>query len=111
LIEPRNDYLIVRRDEPEQGLIVLPDIAEQKSIHGTVLRIGPGKWVPGEWWKFKTGWEWIEGYREPLKVHPGQRISFNSRWNDFAANFEDDLPLGHDARLHLIKEGDIFIPF
>jgi co-chaperonin GroES (HSP10) len=108
LIQPRNDYLLVRRAEAPEGLIILPDIAKEKSLYGEVLAVGPGRWIPGEWWKVKGKWEWYEGYRRLPSVHVGQRIAFNSVWNDFAGDLYDDLPIGHDARLHLIQEGDIF---
>ena len=127
MIEPRNDYLLVRRAEAPQGLIIRPDIAQEKSLYGEVLAVGPGRWFPGQWWNVRKvvqdnfngipmsyatrEWEWIPGHRQPPSVHVGQKILFNSKWNDFAANFEDDLPLGADARLHLIQEGDIFSIF
>lgn len=107
MIEPRNDYLLVEREETPQGLIVLPDIALEKSIYGRVLSVGPGKWLPGEWWKVKGQWEWFDGERRAMAVRPGMRVAFNSKWNDFAGDYHDDLPLGADKRLHLIQEGDI----
>lgn len=123
-IQPRNDRILVRRiEQPEQmiGRFVIPDVARQKGILGEVVAVGPGKWVPGEWWKcsdqtppkdwrrWQTGdydldgngniWEWIPGYRQAPSVQPKQTVYFNSRWNDV-----EQLPGG----MHLIQEADIF---
>lgn len=134
MIEPRGDRIVIQRIE-EPSAIVLTDAA--KSIKGVVLAVGPGKWHPGEWWYFKSfqfygtcrcegrcdcadeGWHWIEGYREPLDVHVGDKVLFNSRWNDFSAGenkgtgadgkgpLERPLPLNADSLLHLVQEADI----
>src|SRR5277367_3889302 len=100
-IQPTEDRILVQRiDEPSN--ILLTD--KPKSIKGVVLAVGPGKWIPGTWWKFakftlngpsrryiekgsddwNDGWEWIPGYRERMDVHVGQIIAFNSRWNDLS---------------------------
>ena len=91
MIQPRNDYLLVRRIDPPQGRIIVTD--PDKGIMGEVLAVGPGKWVDGE--------------RRQLMVRPGMTVCFNSKWNDFASDHYDDLPLGADKHLHLIQEGDI----
>jgi hypothetical protein len=106
MIEPRNDYLLVRRIEMPQGLVTLTDA--DKSIYGEVIRIGPGRWIPGTWWKVKNKWEWFDGYRDLMRAHPGQKVLFNSKWNDLAADHYEDLPYGADAQLHLIQQADIF---
>lgn len=92
-------------------------MARQKGILGKVIAVGPGKWIPGEWWKVWKGrlncdiskpdgyggkeyeWEWIDGYRQEILVRPGQTVYFNSRWNDV-----EQLP----GAQHLIQEADIF---
>jgi len=135
-MELRGDRVIIQRIE-ESSAIMLTDSA--KSIKGVVLAVGPGKWIPGEWWCFwdlewasdidpsdgqqmkawRARWEWIDGYREPLDVHPGDKVLFNSRWNDFSVGenkgtgadgkgpLERPLPLNADPLLHLVQEGDI----
>jgi len=101
-IEPRNDYLVVERlpDAYEYGRILIPEVARQKGLKGRVLAVGPGKWVEG-----------INGgrVRARLDVKPGDMVIFNSRWNDFAGNHEDELPLGAPSNLHLIQEADVFL--
>jgi co-chaperonin GroES (HSP10) len=129
MIEPRNDYILVQRlEDPQRGAIIVPDVAKEKGIKGKVLAIGPGKWIPGEWWKVtreaygemkgsdgrkvlhdEKVWEWFPGYRKRPQIHIGQIILFNSRWNDFAGNHEDDLPIEADPKLHLIQEADVFL--
>jgi len=125
--------LIQRIEEPSD--ILLTD--KPKSIKGIVLAIGPGKWHPGEWWKVvKTSecypdqggisvdawfeWEWFDGWRETPTVKPGDKVLFNSKWNDLA-NAENkgtgadgsgplERPLSYklDPLTHLIQEADIF---
>lgn len=84
-------------------------MAQQKGILGKVIAVGPGKWIPGEWWSVQKydvnkntywrEWEWIDGYRQEILVRPGQTVYFNSRWNDV-----EQLP----GAQHLIQEADIF---
>jgi co-chaperonin GroES (HSP10) len=127
LIEPRADRVLIQRIE-EPSVIMLTD--KPKSIKGVVLAVGPGKWHPGEWWWSKDGepidgvqpygWNWFPGYREPCTVKPGDKVLFNSKWNDFSAGenkgtgadgsgpLERPLPLSADPKLHLVQEADIF---
>jgi co-chaperonin GroES (HSP10) len=85
LIQPRNDRVLIERlIEPHTGLIIAPQIAEEKSIKGKVVAVGP---------KCDT-------------VKPGMHVLFNSKWNDFANDFYDDLPLEADKKLHLVQEAD-----
>jgi len=87
LILPRNDRVLVERiPEPQVGLILAPDIAKEKSLSGKILAIGP----------------------KVDMVEPGMIVLFNSKWNDFANDYYDDLPVGADKNLHLIQEADIF---
>lgn len=108
-------------DHERIGSIIVPDIAKQKGLLGEVVAVGSGRWVPGEWWyhggqtynrfyDFRDeGYYWIPGYREAPSVHPGQKVYFNAKWNDFAGDYLSDLPVGHDPMLHLIQEADIFL--
>lgn len=113
IIQPRNDYVLVQRlEEPQKGRIIVPDVAKEKGIKGKVLATGPGKWVPGEWWKVRKQiglaaakfdiqgpaqghpptpiyayeWEWFPGHLQPMEVKPGMTVFFNSKWNDFGAD-------------------------
>lgn len=74
---------------------MLTDI--DKGIKGEVLAVGPGKWV--------------DGSRRKLQVKPGDKVVFNSKWNDFAEDHYGatcrDLPVGSDPNLHLVQEADI----
>lgn len=108
MIQPRNDRVLIERlDEPQTGVIIRPEVASTKGIKGVVLSVGPGKWVPGEWWKIKGKWEWIEGYRQELQVKPGMKVLFNSRWHDLDANYEKS-GYEQDGKLHLVQEADIY---
>jgi len=45
-IEPRNDYILVKTDEPEtksRGGILLPDKARTDRLEAVVLAVGPGR--------------------------------------------------------------------
>lgn len=130
VFQPQNDRVLIQRIEEPSG-ILLTD--RSKSIKGLVLAVGPGKWIPGEWWKMRypwteitevegwtERWEWIDGHRQELTVKPGMKVLFNSKWNDFSAGenkgtgsdfsgpLERPLPLKADPMLHLVTEGDIF---
>jgi co-chaperonin GroES (HSP10) len=97
-----HDRVLIRRIEEREtlvGCLVIPDIAQVKGIKGMVLAVGPGKWHPGEFWKIKGKWEWLEGWREAPSVLPGQIVYFNSKWND-AEQLQDGL--------HLVMQGDVF---
>lgn len=116
MIEPLGDRIVIQRIE-EPGSITLTDA--HKSIKGVVLAVGLGKWHLGEWWKLKGKWEWFDGYYETPEVKPGDKVLFNSRWNDFAAGenkgtgcdgkgpLERPLPLRADPLIHLVQEADI----
>lgn len=101
-LAPCSDRVLIQRIEDPPGLIELTD--QPKSIKGLVLAVGPGRWIPGEWWCFwdlewasdiepsdgqqmkawRARWEWIPGYRQALTIKPGMKVLFNSKWNDFA---------------------------
>jgi hypothetical protein len=132
-LKPRNDGVLVQRIDPKQGTIVLTDERRGSGViprEGIVLAVGPGKWIPGEWWYFrweassnsKTDpgyWDWIPGHREQMEVKPGMRVIFNARWNDLAHQelkgtgcdlkgpLERPLSIRFDPAIHLIQEADI----
>lgn len=86
-----NRVLIQRIEEPSR--ITLAHAA--KGIKGIVLAVGPGKRDE-------------DGEIVPLDVQPGDKVLFNSRWNDFAhAEHGRPLSAGADPMLHLVTEGDI----
>jgi co-chaperonin GroES (HSP10) len=124
------DQVFIERLEPidrdRTGQIVVTDMetADNKMLlrKGRVLSVGPGKWIPGTWWHFKTGWEWLDGYREKPTVKPGDLVIFNARWNDLrhgelrpigadrhsrTAPLERPLSYLYDERVHLVQENDI----
>lgn len=134
MIQPQNDRVLIQRIEEPTG-ILLTD--RPKSIKGLVLAVGPGKWIPGEWWYVpKRGnylldmtrpeseqthhWGWIDGYRQEMTVKPGMKVLFNSKWNDFSAGenkgtgsdfsgpLERPLSIKADPLIHLVQEADIF---
>jgi co-chaperonin GroES (HSP10) len=93
MIQPRNDRVLIRRIDEQKGLITLTDAP--KGLKGTVLAVGPGKCDE-------------DGDFQPTVVKPGDTVLFNSKWNDFAKDYYDDLPLGADRTLHLVQEADVF---
>jgi len=102
-MKPLADRVLIKRIE-EPGLIKLTDATN--SIKGVVLAVGPGKRDE-------------DGDLVPLDVRPGDKVLFNSRWNDFSAGEQvgtgadgsgpltRPLPLGHDETIHLVQEADI----
>ena len=102
-MKPLADRVLIKRIE-EPGLIKLTDATN--SIKGVVLAVGPGKRDE-------------DGDLVPLDVRPGDKVLFNSRWNDFSAGEQvgtgadgagpltRPLPLGHDDTIHLVQEADI----
>ena len=117
-VEPMHDRIVVQLvDEPFGGVrgqqkIVLTDA---KPLIGglrkaVVLKIGPGRWIPGGWWNVLKSlpgdgksqgnllwreWEWFPGYRRPVSVLPGQTVLIGN-WVDL--ELEDTC---------LCQEGDI----
>src|ERR1039457_7359466 len=82
-LRPLNDRVLVRRiQSPEPAAIVVPDCAQQPSLIGEVVAVGPGK-------------RREDGSRQPLDVKPGQLVAFG--------NFTDF----DDNDLVLIQEADI----
>lgn len=64
---PIQDKVLVLRDVPLQrseGGIVIPPSAQEKSIEGTVLAVGPGKWVGSDFF--------------PVLLTPGDRVIFST---------------------------------
>ena len=96
MIQPLHNYVLVERRESvsRSGLIIIPETAQEKSIIGTVLAVGPGKCDE-------------DGIREPLDVKPGDIVYFNSKWSEFSGSHYSDEQLW-DRRLHLVMEGDIY---
>lgn len=122
-VQPMHDKIVVQLlNEPQDGNIVLTDA---KPLIGgcrkaRVLKIGPGRWIPGEWWKVPDSqvadavgrldspdgdrpywstngsyWDWIPGYRRPVDVLPGQIVLIGN-WVDL--EIED---------IALCAEGDV----
>src|SRR5258708_7432781 len=105
-IEPMHDRILVQllRTARQPGSIVLTD--PQPLIGGAVrkavvLKTGPGRWIPGEWWystgdaQSLIGWRWSPGYRQPVSVQPGQTVLIGN-WTDLEV--ED---------IALCQEGDV----
>jgi hypothetical protein len=108
MILPRSDRVLIQRLEEPSGIVITD---KPKSIKGLVLAVGPGKWVPGEWWyankELRPGngkkignllckeWTWIPGYREQMEVQPGDIVLFSSKYNDLA--HAELKPVGSDA--------------
>lgn len=104
MIQPLRDYILVQREPApaKSSSIIIPDIAKEKSIIGTVLAVGPGKMVEG-----------VNGnlVRRPLDVQIGDRVHFNSKWNETGSgdgHYSTDSET-EGERLHLVQEADVFL--
>lgn len=66
---PTEDRLLVKRDEEQgekrttSGLLIVPDVAKQKSQRGTILRVGPGRLTE-------------DGQTVKMRFDPGVRVVF-----------------------------------
>lgn len=114
---PRGAKLHMPRNTPS---IIIPEVAEEPSRTGTILAVGPGKWIPGEWWKglYKTerqiegrpiwdiGWHWIPGHYERMEVKPGDTVLF-PRYAGVEFVRGEDAP--EFVGLRLMKESDIIL--
>lgn len=132
--QPMEDQVFIERlesiERPGKNKIVLTDMAtadnEMLLRKGRVLAVGPGKWVPGTWWKENNvsgraimyddnlevnehgAWRWHPGYRETPTIKPGQLVIFNARWNDLKdRDLENRLHYNLDENIHLVQENDI----
>ncbi len=100
-IQPRNDLVLIERLEAatRSGLIIIPDIAQEKNMLGKIIAVGPGKLVEG-----------INGgmVRRPIEAKVGEIWYFNSKWNDLSPTHyaEDQLS---DRSLHLVMEADLLL--
>lgn len=119
MIQPQQNMVVIESvPTPEHGRIVIPDIAKQRSLMGKVIATGPGKWIPGDWYKvgewfdwhgikLKAGtWKWFPGYYRVPEVKVGMTVLFNSKWNDLASTHYADDAIERD--MHLVMEEDIY---
>lgn len=102
--EPRNDRILVRITEEVQAKTSLHIPESARTIRslsriGTVLKCGPGKWIPGEWWKVRKrdggllyeAWEWFPGHREEMIIKPGMKVLVGQfdDWSAMDAGWEN----------------------
>ena len=91
-IQPLGDRVLVQREDADvksPAGIIIPDTAQkEKSKQGVVIAAGPGKY--GD-----------EGDLIPMTVKAGQKVFFNSGW-DNEIKIEGD-----DAEYFLVHESDI----
>jgi len=65
-IKPLHDRVVLRRiEEPQKGLILVPDAAKEPSVFCEVVAVGPGRWKEDE-----SGNRWFEA----TVVKPGQHV-------------------------------------
>lgn len=86
-ISPLHDRVVVKRVAEETvtaGGIVLPGSAAEKPIQGTVVAIGPGKYLD-------------DGTLQPLQVKVGDRVLFGKfSGNEIKVDNEDVLIMRED---------------
>ena len=92
-VQPLADRVLVKREEKEAEKsaagIIIPDTAQkEKSKLGTVVAVGPGRTSD-------------EGRHIPMTVKVGQKVVFNSGW-------DNEVDMGEkDEEYFLVKETDI----
>ncbi len=65
---PTHDRILVKRDDPKavtEGGLIIPDDAQAKSRHGTVVAVGPGPFIKG-----------TEKHRA-IGLEPGQKVCWS----------------------------------
>jgi chaperonin GroES len=80
-IKPLQNWILVEQDEAEtcsESGLIIPDSAQQKQEQGTVIAIGPGRWVEAEETKRKRGGKkkTAEKKFEKTVLKPGDRILY-----------------------------------
>jgi chaperonin GroES len=86
---PLHDRVVIRRVEQEAkttGGIIIPDTAQEKSMEGDVIAVGPG--ARGE-----------DGKVHPLDLKPGDRVLFG-KWSGTEIRLEGE-------ELMIMKESDV----
>lgn len=92
-VRPLGDRVLVKREEPESATsaagIIIPDTAQkEKSKHGTVVAVGPGRLND-------------DGKLVAMSVKAGTHVIFNAGWDNEVAI------QGDDAEYFLVRESDI----
>jgi hypothetical protein len=110
-VVPMHDRILVQLIlTKREGSIALTD--PEPLIGGcrkaVVLKTGPGRWVPGEWWHEGPtkgngieGWFWYPGYRRPVDVLPGQTVLIGN-WVDLEV---EDIALCQEADIRTRVDG------
>ena len=86
---PLHDRVVIRRVEQEAkttGGIIIPDTAQEKSMEGDVIAVGPG--ARGE-----------DGKVHPLDLKPGDRVLFG-KWSGTEIRLDGE-------ELMIMKESDV----
>lgn len=106
-IRPLKDKILIVLDDetPPSTVIAAPDIAKNKEIGtriGTVLKVGPGKWVPKR--KDDPTWVLTKEVFKATTLKPGDRVMIGhySDWESWCADFE-----GRGANVVLCQEADV----
>ena len=91
-IQPLSDRVLVRRlDTPDKKTvagIIIPDTAQkEKSKLGLVVAVGPGRF--GD-----------EGALIPMTLKAGQKVIFNSGW-------DNEVSMGDEEEYFLVRESDV----
>jgi chaperonin GroES len=89
-ITPLEDRLVVKPDEADQvtkGGILLPDVAKERPMRGTVIAAGPGRRTE------------LTGVLVPTEVKVGQRVLF--------ARYQGEVIKSGDAEYRILREKDV----
>jgi len=65
-LRPLADHVLIRRhevDEQQEGGIIIPDTAKERSQEGEILAVGPGRMME-------------DGHRQPIAVAIGNTVLF-----------------------------------
>lgn len=106
-LQPMGDHILVELDEEIEAstLLVTPDIARNREIGtriGTVLTVGPGKWVEKR--KNNESWMLNRSVFKPTTLKPGDRVAIGhySDWESWFADYE-----GRARNIVLCQEADV----
>jgi len=105
-IRPVGDHILVELEEAtDQTSLIVPDVGRNKDIgsrRGTVLAVGPGKWVEKR--DYQESWMLNPLRFKPTSLKVGDRVIIGhySDWESWFCDFEE-----RAKNIVICQEGDV----
>jgi len=94
-LRPLADHVLIRRhevDEQQEGGIIIPDTAKERSQEGEILAVGPGRMME-------------DGHRQPIAVAIGNTVLFGKYAGTEIKLDQEDLLVMRESDLLGVLEG------